>query len=396
MTSGEIVLRLAPTATLLSAVAFGAVATCIGVDSADAPTGSYGNNYHGVGQELMPAVLLALPEGAAGEHTLLAWSSWAEEIASSHRTPPAIRVICTDTTVADAVLQLPHVDLLLSVSDESSWAAVLSMFLSRNPLLPGVGLLGEGALPHPDLMDSIESMQPALFKSRSPTAVLTRSRSIGGIPGEERWLSDNFVTQMWCNGAALEASMLTKAGLDALTLQDATLLEVLPRLIRDAVDKRLVLVDGTHVIGSVFNTASPAEASGSAKTLGFAARLHKYHHDDLDHLERDKVYIGSLEFALAYDDGEAGRGRVRDKEGQKTTAKTSSIVKAPWPPAYILETVAMNTTAAASKGLVLVTNVNCGYLDMATNFWLSVRSNSDAKVSYIPPIDLSLFSLAEN
>lgn len=41
---------------------------------------------------------------------------------------------------------------------------------------------------------------------------------------------------------------------------------------------------------------------------------------------------------------------------------------------YVLETV------VTSDGVVIVSNVNCGYLDMSTNFLLSVREASGAKV----------------
>ncbi|CAN0448092.1 unnamed protein product, partial [Scytosiphon promiscuus] len=316
---------------------------------------------------------------------LRAWSRWAEEVVSSHRTPPAVRVICTDPTVAGSVLPLlPYVEFFF-VGEESSGAAAVGIFLTKNPRLPGVvGLLGEGALPHPGLINSMESVALALLEAVPPTAVLTRSRSRGDTPGEEeRWLSDSFVSQLWCNGAALEAWMLTKAGLDTLTLKDATLLQVLRCLIRDAAEKRLVLVDGTHVIGSVFGASSPEAAnSGGSKTASFLAQT-LAHPQDND-VEGDKVYIGSLGFALAYNGGDktAGQSDLRGKGRQGATAMTSSIVNAPWPPAYILETVAMNTSAVASKGLVLVSNVNCGYLDMATNFWRSVQSTSNAKVSY--------------
>ena len=143
----------------------------------DAPSGLHGEDYHGREQELMPAILLALNEGVAGENSLLAWSGWAEDVASSHRTPPALWVICTDTTaIAASVLQTPHVDPYV-VSDESSWATVLENFISTRPQVWGVGLLGEGVLPHPGLMDSIESIQLTLFETLSPTAVLTRARS---------------------------------------------------------------------------------------------------------------------------------------------------------------------------------------------------------------------------
>ena len=376
-------LRLAVACIFLTSAALGTTTTSHringqieGLNKAAPSLSSYGHN-HGGGQELlMPAILL----GAAGEHSLLAWSSWAEDAASSHRTPPALWVVCADTAAFAAfVVQTPYVSPFY-VSDESSWATVLQDFLSRKPHVWTVGLLGEGALPHPGLMDSIHSMQFALFEALpSPTAVLTRSRSTGSHPGQERWLSDKFVSQLWCNRAALEASMLTAAGLNALSARDVTLLQMLPRLVRDAVERQMVLVDGTHVINSFFDAPPASPASGTGEYPGTSSQ----------HLQNPQlmgagadVHIGSLDFALVYNGGDIARGKLQEKGQEAAAITTSSIVKAPWPPEYILETVAMNTTAVESKGLVLVSNVNCGYLDMATNFLLTVRNTSDAKVSY--------------
>ena len=44
------------------------------------------------------------------------------------------------------------------------------------------------------------------------------------------------------------------------------------------------------------------------------------------------------------------------------------------PARYVLENV------ATDEGVVIVSNVNCGYLDMSANFLLSVREASGAKV----------------
>lgn len=41
---------------------------------------------------------------------------------------------------------------------------------------------------------------------------------------------------------------------------------------------------------------------------------------------------------------------------------------------YLLEAV------ATDEGVVIVSNVNCGYLDMSVNFMLSVERTSGAKV----------------
>ena len=381
MLSG-IVLRLAAS-VYVSVAAFDTVATYNGAQSQNVDAaGARENNHHRVGQKLMPAILLSLKGGGSRkDDRLRAWSSWAANIVSSHRTPPALWVICTETAVAASVLQLPHVQPFL-VSEASSWAAALDIFLSHIPRLPGVGLLGEGVLPHPDLLDSIESIQRAIFEASPPTAIVTRSRAEGDAPGEERWLPDTFVSQLWCNRAALGTPLLTKAGLDIRSVSDTILLEVLQRIVRDATKKKMVLVDGTHVIGSIFD-ASPATVKSNDKVSTFLTKRLEYPRHDAD--DGDQLYIGGSEFALVYASGDTdARGlRGKGRHAANNVGKTSTIARAPWPPEYVLETVAMNTTSAMSKGLVLVSNVNCGYLDMATNFLLSVRKTSEAKVSYI-------------
>ena len=87
--------------------------------------------------------------------------------------------------------------------------------------------------------------------------------------------------------------------------------------------------------------------------------------------DRGAIRIGSSEFALV---GAAGRGRGGG-DG------VVEIATAPWPPLYVLETV------ANEDGLVIVNNVNCGYLDFATNFLRSVRRVSSAKVRARPARD---------
>ena len=396
----SIALHLATTAIVFASVILAASTTSIEADYATAlsPESHDIYEYHGSNEQgLLPAILLALPDGSAKESTLLAWSIWADDVVSSHRTPPAVWIICTDTAEAARVVETPHV-MPFVVSDEATWADVTKNFLARKPTILGVGLLGEGALPHPDLRGSVESTKLALFEAAPPTAILTRSRASGGLSGDGTWLSANFVSQLWCNRAAMELVAVAEGGkLESLVVRDVSLLQVLPLFLRDAVDKGLVLVDGTHVIGSIFDVPAPspgaAPASGSQHYSGITPpRFQEETHLEVVEEAESEFYIGSLGLALVYNkdfarDGNH-RGNFQENEGEAATDRTAaaevttaSIAKAPWPPEYVLETVAMNTTSAASKGLVLMSNVNCGYLDMATNFWLSVRHNSNAKVS---------------
>lgn len=211
------------------------------------------------------------------------------------------------------------------------------------------GLLGEGVLPPANLAQSIASVGKAFVGHLAPTAVVTRSRLKGAAGTPSRWLSDGFVAQVWCNRAMLTESLDFADG----TFQDSTLLEVLPRLLgadrTGAGSSSPILVDGTHLLPSVFaeraSRNSSLLSSGSEVTGG-------------------SMMFGTLELALVRDNGDGGD--VGD----------IFIGKAPWPPVYLLEYVAME------RGLILVNSVNCGYLDMAINFLLAARKVvNDVKVA---------------
>lgn len=325
------------------------------------------------GKEIMPAILLSVWEGPAGEDALRAWSAWASDVVISNNKLPPVWVICSNAASIASVNRLSHMNPFI-VDDVSSWAEVLTRFLSLNEHVSAVGLLGEGSMPHRDLARSIESMYQALSKAASPTAILTRARSRSDVAVEEQWLSDKFVSQIWCNRAVLKSTLLAGAGLKAWAVQDWTFLQVLPRLIHNSKSDQVVLVDGTQVLKSIFAaTPSAGDSVNSSNLLPQAGKGHQWIPDDktaASEGEGPDLYIGSLEFALVFDaTGNAARGRPGSR-----VIKTSSIVKAPWPPEYVLKTV------ASKAGLVVVTNVNCGYVDMAMNFWLSVQRTSDAKV----------------
>lgn len=301
------------------------------------------------------AVLLAVRDGPAGEAALREWSDYA---GSSLPGTQTVHVLCSsECSVVD---NFPHV-LPFFASGEESWGDLLGDFLAANEDAGVVGLLGQGVLPHPDLARAIESMHSALAGSDTPTAVLTRSQGRRGSAIEEgstgedsvegNWLSDRFLSQLWLNRALLESCASSsqrqsehRAGLGEVAVENLTLLALLPRLLRD--DPSARLVDGTNILRSAFDVGGEGvEILAAAAAVGGAG---------------DNVYIGTLELALV--DAGAGDG-------------SADIATAPWPPAYTLEHV------ADEDGLVIVNNVNCGYLDFATNFLRSVERVSDAKVS---------------
>lgn len=214
-------------------------------------------------------------------------------------------------------------------------------------------------LPHEDLAQSIASIDQALAAFLAPTAVLTRSRSRGDATSPPDWLPDTFISQVWCNRA-----MMTGVGLDDEAYhRDSTLLQMLPKFIRahrpggagtgSDEGPELIVVDGTSFVPSVFDL----DGDGRQSTLG----------GNVAAADGGNLYFGTMNLALI-------RGGGADEDGNGDGEGVVSIGEAPWPPVYVLEHV------ATESGLVLVNNVNCGYLDFATNFLLAARKVSDAKV----------------
>lgn len=212
------------------------------------------------------------------------------------------------------------------------------------------GLLGEGVLPPDGLERSITSVKQALQGTLAPTAVLARSRSSGDAETPPRWLPDTFIAQVWCNRA-----MMTGWGLEDERFHDSTLLELLPKFVRahrtNVYGAELVVADGTSFLTSTFDLDGDNDTQNSMFLGNVAAA------------DGGSLYIGTIDHAL-----------VRGQNGDEN-AGVVSIGTALWPPPYVLE------TAALENGLVIVNNVNCGYLDFAVNFLLAARKVvSDIKV----------------
>lgn len=381
-----------------------------------------------------PAVIfVALRDGPAGAVALREWSDRVVATTTVGNNDvvvvmPPVWILCSpNSTIESAVRETPHLLPFPVNASSSTWAEVFEQFLSQNLHASVVGLFGEGSLPpHSDLSKSIESVKPVLTGSAllTPTAIVARSRRRrgkrrGAVVAEEadEWLSDKFVAQVWCNRAMLAGPRI-KADLDSplqggglrQLVQDATLSAVLPILLhRHQVDRaaaaransrtttttggsennnnNVVVVDGTQVLPSFVDDVTGVTESlavNSKKSSRSRERVspgkgtppNKHHHqipnkrinnDPL--LPPADLYIGTLNRALVHK-----ARNLSSAEGGMESRFVGTIVEAPWPPEYVLETVAND------DGLVVVTNVNCGYLDFATNFLMSVRRVSDVKV----------------
>ena len=350
-------------------------------------------------------MLVFLEDGAAGQAALVEWASSAADTRSKL---PAVWIPCYSNSTLEAAVRkhkTPNIFPFV-VNRTSSWTEIFDSFLSQNEHASLVGLFAEGSVPHVGLSDSIHSLVPALSQPKSPTAVLVRSRSRGdGGDDGGRWLPDAFVAQVWCNRAVLEPRRLedvlsveTGAGREQRRVSNDTLLQVLPSLLtksENSVDVGggasrsglgIVLVDGTNVLRSTFASVDPPSRGWSDTFESRSkAEVQKERYPSFEVSRkteqygpnRTKIHIGNSKFAL-----------VPDVSGLKVenrnTPTGSMIVKAPWPPMYVLETAASilrpQIPAGLPRGLVLVTNVNCGYLDMAANLLMSVRKTTDAKV----------------
>ena len=241
------------------------------------------------------AILLAVEDGAPGEVALRAWSTYATEFSSEL---PPVWVLCRTQAIEASVIQEPLLKPLV-VYEKPSWASVLDSFSTEHGTI--VGLFGEGSLPHPDLAHSIKALGLPLSEIQVPAAVIPRSRSSEG--GGE-WLPDTFVSQLWVNRAALEPFRLMNIGLDRKSVQEVSLLALLPEVVLKRPGDGIALIDGTDVLGSVF-----AVGVGGASSVPVARDA-----------RGASLYIGAL-----------GLAALHLKGGRHV-----AIVRAPWPPRCVV------------------------------------------------------------
>lgn len=208
------------------------------------------------------------------------------------------------------------------------------------------GLLGEGVLPPVDFAQSIAYVEEALAGCSTPTAVTTRSQA--KADPALQWLPDTFIAQIWCN----RLMMTRQIGFTGETVTTSALGSFLPKLITSHQSEAgggrpVVVVDGTHLMPSVFDSEGGGYLLDPVVSNAVPADGEEW------------TRIGTLELAL-----------VRSESG------TASIDTAPWPPQYVLEHVAND------EGMVIVSSVNCGYLDFAINFLRAAQKvGGDVKVT---------------
>lgn len=360
-----------------------------------------------------PTFVLAIEEGLAGREALRLWSTYLDKFNSVSAIPlPPVWVLCPSVNIEASVRETPHLQPLVVDAEETSWYELLKIFSTkggqRSPSI--VALFGEGSVPtsQVNLKGLVESLEPVFSQLATPTAVVSRSRNLTNNREDDfsttigtknttwgEWLSDKLVSQVWCNRALFAEPRLASLGLKQVTVQDKKLVEILPQLLWNVSNDNnnsfsATLVDGTSVIRPTFVGASSSCKLVSESTKVKISNILKH-----EALARRSIPEAPLNYHInASTFGSPGESELRIG-ASKLALSTSSqvfnhttgsvrniksetgninIVKAQWPPEYVLE------TTATKDGLVILSNVNAGYLDMAANFLLSVRRTTDAKV----------------
>lgn len=330
----------------------------IGADDLAANFGPTGP-YHAV-------MLVELADDANAQADLQEWDIFAGRLSDTNAV--RIQILCRTAAQKSLSKFMTNVEPSME-TDGYSWSTALTRLQTEYPDATYVGLFAAGTLPHEGMERAITAVDAAFREyPQVPTAIVSRSKIRGRdeAPAEEersgQWLSDKYVAQAWCNPSALTEARLSEANLEQANVQDLSILDVISHLLRghasrvEAGDADAThLVDGTYVLRSTVR--------GYPQDLAMGEPLSTQHDS-----KRMDFSIGGLGMALVSSDMDARFLRAN------ASVARGSITDSPWPPSYVLE------TAASKEGLVIVTSVNCGYLDMATNFLQSVQRQSNAKV----------------
>lgn len=339
-------------------------------------------------------LLIALPDSTTENEAIFhEWDSFAGSI--KNKDLLEVKILCTRAFERDHSSSFINATpFVIPDDDESTWFEILRHMNEYYPNAPFVGLSAGGTLPSQDLEDSVTRLLEAFKESPEiPTAVVGRSRvkdpsSSNAEPGTEpgAWLSDMLVTQMWYNTAGVPMALGDNTELSGAKVLAVSSLEAISLFLGS-------LASGGGGNNQIFGTHAPRVVDGSnllrvevdrgvVDTWCSGGRISSSPHFACDppneivrnavrptHEDYDGWTVRNVAFAIS-DLELAATVTVRGN----STPVSNTFRHAPWPPSYILETV------SSKEGLVIVTSVNCGYLNMAMNFLSSVQRQSDAKV----------------
>lgn len=331
-------------------------------------------------------MIVALPDGAEGEEYIREWNSFAGSIGND--TELGVHIVCQDAEQMHLVSSLDHVMPLQKPTNNITWARVLHHVSRDYPHEALMGLSAEGTLPSAGLEDCIVDLAKALSESPEPSRfVISRTKVTdvwAGGEGQETWLSDMLVAQLWLKSSILSEELLISARLGRAQLGKASLLEVISLLLEARVTgvhgnlTEIPVVDGTDSLRAAASTKAPAlwcnMGRGTRLSANYVcqspivtvnrARMP-------DHVEPASNIVKNVDFSIG------ALGTAFGSSPSSDASHKHSLGTAIWPPPYVLE------TASSREGLVLVTSVNCGFLDMALNFFATTQEHSDAKVRVI-------------
>lgn len=333
------------------------------------------------GRAVLVVELLGEKESAAAE--VLEWDNFARSIGNPEHV--GVRILRRGKAAGEHAAMMQHATPFHIPDSMSSWSQVLGKLQSDEPTATLVGLFAAGTRPRQDLEHSIIALLDALSdSSEHAMMVVSRSRIRGqaiGVPGGySTWLSDTLVSQLWCNIPALTAAQSSEA-LGRIDVQEVGMLGVISILLeaartgtRDGGDSAQVrLVDGTDTLRSVVYNKAPSLWCHNDTLAHYSCespRAVLQHDADAKTDRQEELYsIGNVGFSI----GSLGDAIVPEVQDDGSPLR-HSVGRAAWPQKYLLESV------ASKDGFIIVTSVNCGYLDMAVNFLRSVQEHSLAKV----------------
>lgn len=331
------------------------------------------------------ALVLELPHGGMSTVVLREWNEFA--VQSEAEDTVRVWVLCRSAAQENMVHVASHLHPLL-VSEDETWHHLLQRIRIDEKLPKLVGLYSSCTLPSKDLPRAIHAFGAAIGRSpESSTLIVSRSmlrddRTRYVEKGE--WLSDRLVAQVWFSVEMLQTPLFQSSTFKAVKVEDERVLGLISLQLAEARatdgNPRTLIVDGTDLLrSSVINMATcewcDTSIAGKSRGRYSCERLNKTVAVALngnDHIASVEYSVRNVQFYIS--DLSDAVVTLTEPSGDSNYG----VGKAIWPPRYVLESV------SSEEGLVIVSNVNCGYLDFGLNFLVSVRRHTDAKVSKVP------------